>query len=171
MNAATTRQKNAVFSASGLCTLVLVCLLAVLGGCGFKKMDNSSLTGDPKGRDVVKTAYSQMGKRYRLGGDSPSKGFDCSGLIWWAYQKNGVKVPRITSDQAKAGVSVNKTRAAPGDIVVFRTQEGPRGLHTGIYTGNNTFIHSPRKGERVRMESMEIPYWKNKLSGVRRVLD
>ncbi|WP_229772679.1 C40 family peptidase [Desulfovibrio sp.] len=111
-----------------------------------------------------------MGKKYRLGGASPQKGFDCSGLIWWAYRQNGLNVPRITVDQARAGQSVPKNLARPGDIVVFRTGQSPRGLHTGIYAGGDSFIHSPRRGERVRMESMNIPYWRSKLISVRRVV-
>ena len=98
------------------------------------------------------------------------KGFDCSGLIWWAYRQNGMSVPRVTVDQARAGQSVPKSLARPGDIVVFRTGQSPRGLHTGIYAGDDSFIHSPRRGERVRMESMNIPYWRSKLISVRRVV-
>ena len=60
--------------------------------------------------------------------------------------------------------------ARQGDILVFRTGSGPRGLHTGIYTGGNSFIHSPRQGENVRVESLEVPYWRNKLIAVRRVV-
>ena len=122
-------------------------------------------------RKAVKTAYTQMGKKYRSGGASPQKGFDCSGLIWWAYRENGVKVPRITTDQAHAGQQVPLSAARQGDILVFRTGSGPRGLHTGIYTGGNSFIHSPRQGENVRVESLEVPYWRNKLIAVRRVVN
>ena len=148
-------------------------LLAILllGGCGFfgqKTVDSGP--GSVKAHKVVRTAYSQMGRQYRSGGASPHKGFDCSGLIWWAYRQHGVKVPRITTDQARAGQAVPKARPRPGDIVVFRTGNSPRGLHTGIYAGGGSFIHSPRKGERVRMESLNIPYWKSKLIAVRRVV-
>ena len=152
-------------------TGMLLLILGSLNGCGLMQKDDPDPRSSVKGQAVLKTAYTQMGKRYRLGGESPRQGFDCSGLIWWAYQKHGVEVPRITSDQAKAGRSVPKHKAAPGDIVVFRTSQAPRGLHTGIYAGGNTFIHSPRKGERVRVESMEVPYWKNKLTSVRRVVN
>lgn len=149
--------------------------LALMGamlmvGCGLKSVGGDGEPGSAKAKKVVSTAYSQMGKRYRLGGKSPREGFDCSGLIWWAYKKNGVKVPRVTKDQARAGMAVPKHRVRPGDIVVFNTRQGPQGLHTGLYAGANTFIHSPRKGERVRMESLNIPYWQNKLTGVRRIL-
>lgn len=149
--------------------LIALTLVLALSACGSKSPRGNS-SGSGKGSQIVKTAYSQMGQKYRNGGDSPSKGFDCSGLIWWTYQKHGIKVPRITVDQASAGRSVNRSQAKPGDIVVFRIGSSPRGLHTGIYSGNNTFIHSPRKGERVRMESMEIPYWDKKLIGVRRLV-
>ncbi|MBD5626607.1 MAG: C40 family peptidase [Desulfovibrio sp.] len=145
--------------------------LLLLGGCGFfgqRTADNGP--APVKAHKVVKTAYSQMGKQYRSGGASPQKGFDCSGLIWWAYRQHGVSVPRITTDQAKTGHAVPKARPRAGDIVVFRTGNSPRGLHTGIYAGGGSFIHSPRKGERVRMESLDVPYWKSKLIAVRRVV-
>lgn len=151
-----------------LCVLGLLCAI-LLSGCGLLR---PARNGPPpaKAQKVVHTAYAQMGKKYRLGGSSPQKGFDCSGLIWWAYRQNGLKVPRITTDQAKAGQAVPKSLARPGDIVVFRTGQSPRGLHTGIYAGGDAFIHSPRRGERVRMEGMNIPYWRKKLISVRRVV-
>lgn len=153
-----------------LCLPYLLGLL-LLGGCSFFGQRGQEITAPPAtAHKVVRTAYSQMGKQYRSGGASPQKGFDCSGLIWWAYRQHGVAVPRITSDQAKTGQAVPKTRPLPGDIVVFRTSNSPRGLHTGLYAGGGSFIHSPRKGERVRMESLNTPCWKNTLIAVRRVL-
>ena len=149
--------------------LLALASLLLLAGCGLTRpVDDGPMSEDA--HKVVRTAYAQMGKKYRSGGASPQKGFDCSGLIWWVYKQNGYKVPRITVDQASAGYSVPKNQARPGDIVVFRTGSSPRGLHTGIYAGGNSFIHSPRRGEKVRMESMSIPYWSNKLIAVRRVV-
>ena len=142
----------------------------LLSGCGLlgRNVDTGPTPEAAKG--VVRTAYAQMGKNYRSGGASPQKGFDCSGLIWWVYNKNGVKVPRITVDQARIGQSVPREQVRPGDIVVFRTSASPRGLHTGIYAGGNSFIHSPRRGEKVRKENMDIPYWRSRLVSVRRVV-
>lgn len=151
------------------CVLVC-CVLAWLAGCGSKSSPSSSPYANAKAQHVVTTAHKAMGTKYRSGGDAPHKGFDCSGLIWWAYHKNGIAVPRITRDQAIAGISVPQHKARHGDIVVFRTRQGPQGLHTGMYAGDGNFIHSPRKGERVRMESLEIPYWRDKLVAVRRVI-
>lgn len=153
----------------GLKIPFLVLLSLMLGGCGFLSSSTAPTPLiNPQG--VVKTAYSQVGKRYSLGGASPKNGFDCSGLVWWSYRQHGVKVPRITSDQAKTGKSVSKKGAKPGDIVVFRTSNSPRGLHTGLYAGKDAFIHSPSKGRKVCVESLSLPYWKSKLVAIRRVV-
>jgi cell wall-associated NlpC family hydrolase len=141
---------------------------ALLSGCGLLKPSHDA-NAPVTAQKAVKSAYAQVGKKYRLGGESPQKGFDCSGLVWWAYKQHGLKIPRLTVDQAKSGKAVAIGRQRTGDIVVFRTGQSPRGLHTGLYADGDSFIHSPRAGERVRMESMTTPYWRNKLIAVRRV--
>ncbi len=148
--------------------LGLCCFL--LSGCGLFRpaVDNTYVPA--AARKVFNTAYSQMGKNYRSGGASPQKGFDCSGLVWWAYRVNGYKIPRVSLDQARYGQSVPKEYARTGDIVVFRTNSGSQGLHTGLYAGGNAFIHSPRSGAKVRMERMDIPYWRSKLVAIRRIV-
>ena len=145
-----------------------LCLL--LGGCAlFRSADDGAAPASAQ--KIVKTAYGQMGKQYRLGGASPRKGFDCSGLVWWAYRMNGYKVPRVTTEQARAGRAVSKRNARAGDIVVFRTGHSPRGLHTGLYAGGGAFIHSPNRKGRVRVERMDgDSYWGRKLISVRRVV-
>jgi cell wall-associated NlpC family hydrolase len=161
------RQGDAI-PALRICFLLLF-FCAFLSGCGLMKPATDKQT-PIAAQKVVKTAYSQVGAKYRPGGASPGKGFDCSGLIWWAYKQHGLQVPRLTVDQAKSGQAVPRGRERPGDIVVFRTSQSPRGLHTGLYAGGNAFIHSPRSGERVRMESITVPYWRSKLVAVRRVV-
>lgn len=149
--------------------LALLALPLLLQGCGLLNFGSSRPQASNASRSkVVTTAYSQMGKAYRLGGASPAKGFDCSGLLYWAYRKNGVNVPRVSHEQARAGTAVSPSRARPGDIVVFRTSA--RSLHTGMYIGNNSFIHSPSTGGRVRIESMDVNYWKKRLVAVRSVM-
>ncbi len=145
---------------------VVLLILLMLTACGTK---TSKYRGDVKGLDVAKTAQSQVGKKYRYGGESPSKGFDCSGLIWWSYKKHGITVPRVTSGQAKTGKKVLSKHAKAGDIVVFRMGKNSNSIHTGIYAGGNKFIHSPSSGSRVRVESISS-YWKPKLIAVRRVI-
>ncbi|MDR1777415.1 MAG: C40 family peptidase [Desulfovibrio sp.] len=154
-----------------LCAALLAALLAgpFLGGCGFMGRKDAG-EAPPLAHKVVSTAYSQLGKKYRSGGKSPQTGFDCSGLIWWAYSKNGLTVPRRTVEQARAGNPVPRDSARPGDILVFRASHAINGLHTGIHAGANSFIHSPRAGANVRMESINSPYWSDKLITVRRIV-
>ena len=145
-------------------SLLAACLLSACGGKAPSPEDDIT---PAQGQRVLKDAYSQVGKKYRYGGTTPSRGFDCSGLVYWAYRKNGLAMPRITRDQARIGRGISRSQARPGDILVFRT--GLTSLHTGLYAGKNTFIHSPRAGRRIEVESMDIPYWRRKLIGVRRV--
>lgn len=168
MNTQNKTKLQTIFHRLSLVALAVI-VSSQLAACGFlSRQPTASHSGSASG--VVRAAASQVGKAsYRSGGASPGKGFDCSGLVYWAYKKNGIKVPRITTDQARAGRAVPKNQARPGDIMVFRTRESQRGLHTGLYAGGNSFIHSPRKGQKVRKESMQ-PYWGKRLVAVRRVV-
>lgn len=119
---------------------------------------------------IVRTAASQIGKPYKLGGTSPSTGFDCSGLIHWAYKQNGIEVPRITVTQAKAGKQAPKNSLRPGDILVFRSGSSPNGLHTGVYIGKNKFIHAPNSRSRVKIEELKGSYWGKQFIQARRII-
>lgn len=157
-----------------LCGLLTLCLLSATG-CASKRYGSvppeiSGATSTRLGIDVVRTASTQLGKPYRLGGASPRGGFDCSGLIYWSFKQNGVTVPRITSSQAKMGTKVAINRLQPGDIVVFRTTNAPNGLHTGIYVGSGRFIHSPNSRSKVRVDDLSSSsYWRKHLVMGRRL--
>lgn len=144
-------------------------LIAPLNGCAFWSPPAPAPLPSIRAHKIVRTAYAQMGKKYRPGGASPQKGFDCSGLVWWAYKQHGIKIPRITKDQAKTGKAVSRKMAKAGDIVVFRTGRGPQGLHTGLYAGDGCFIHSPRPGKKVCIDKLSLPHWKNTLISIRRI--
>ena len=106
-----------------LCGLTALCLLASTG-CASKRYGNlppeiSGASASRMGVNIVRTATTQLGKPYRLGGASPRSGFDCSGLIYWSFGQNGITVPRVTSSQAKVGTKVAINRLQPGDIVVL----------------------------------------------------
>ncbi|SHN55080.1 C40 family peptidase [Desulfovibrio litoralis] len=119
-----------------------------------------------KGEAVVNTARSMIGTRYKLGGTNPN-GFDCSGFVCWTFAKYGKDMPRTAREQGAVGDKLNVSSLKPGDVVVFKIR---RGYHSGIYTGDGNFIHSPRKGESVREDSIFSKYWQNKLIAARRVL-
>lgn len=106
---------------------------------------------------------------YRLGGTSVG-GADCSGFIQTAFREHfHSKIPRTTVAQFQSGVGVQKSALKAGDIVFFRTGQGPNGLHTGIYVVGDEFIHLSTKGG-VKKVSMNSSYWKGKFIGARRYL-
>lgn len=147
--------------------LFIFSLLSFGSGCTLSGGYDTERDGG-KGYRIVKTARTQIGKPYKWGGSTPQKGFDCSGLVYWAYQQHGIKVPRVTIGQASVGRSVSRRELLPGDIVAF-SPKWQRGKHTGIYTGRGKFIHSPKKGARVREESIDVAYWRNCFNNGRRV--
>jgi len=123
---------------------------------------------------VVATAAAAMGTAYRLGGTT-TEGFDCSGLIQYAYAQHGISLPRVSSEQARAGEKVDRTLSAlqPGDILTFSTAGGPV-THVGLYVGDGRFIHSASRGVQLSLLSPDDPYgkwWYSRWVGARRVVE
>jgi cell wall-associated NlpC family hydrolase len=119
---------------------------------------------------LASTALDFLGTKYSYGGDAPSTGFDCSGLVIYAAEKSlGLKLPRRSAEIAREGISVKKNELRKGDLVFFNTL-GHRYSHVGIYLGNQKFVHAPRTGSAVRIEDMDIAYWKKRYNGARRLI-
>jgi len=116
---------------------------------------NSSST--TSGTKIVGVAASLIGTPYRFGGESP-KGFDCSGLVFYSFERVGVKVPRTAADQRRVAERVNRTDLVPGDLVFFRSSKG-RVDHVGIYAGEGRFIHAPSSGQVVSYGYLDDPYY------------
>ena len=105
-------------------------------------------TASTNGDRIVAIASRYLGTPYVWGGEDPS-GFDCSGLIQYAYAEVGVDVPRVSRDQARAGVAIpNLDAAVPGDLVAFGTPVD----HIGIYAGNGTMVVAPHTGDVVKVQ-------------------
>ena len=119
----------------------------------------------PIGQKIVSLAETLIGTPYRFGGTSPSEGFDCSGLIYYAYHKQGIEVPR--QQQADYSRNISLTSAQPGDILFFRIN-GEKISHAGIYAGNKQFIHAP-KGARTVSYARLNSYWRPRLFKVGRL--
>lgn len=119
------------------------------------------------GSRAVALAKAQLGKPYQWGAAGPDK-FDCSGLVQYVYSNLGVRLPRVSRQQASAGVHVDREDLQPGDLVFF-TLAGSRIDHVGIYIGHSKFIHAPRRHSPVREDSLHNAWWGRKFKGGRRV--
>ena len=119
------------------------------------------------GQQIVSQAKAVLGTPYRFGGTSPSEGFDCSGLIYYTYRKQGIEVPRTSQQQADYSRDIALMSAQPGDILFFRIN-GKKVSHAGIYAGNNQFIHAP-KGARTVSYAELNSYWRPRLLKVGRL--
>lgn len=115
----------------------------------------------------------QIGKPYRWGGTSPQTGFDCSGLIYYAY-KDLVKfrIPRTANEMYHLNDArpVNRSELQNGDLVFFRTNGRGVADHVGVYVGNGKFIQSPRAGRDIQITSLSEDYWVRHYVGARRVM-
>ena len=110
-----------------------------------------------------------LGIDYRSGGRSPVSGFDCSGLVAHVYlQAYGLKLPHNTRKQSETGVPVSLAELEPGDLVFYDTLNRPYS-HVGIYLGDGRFVHAPKSGTRVRVESLTSAYWSQRFNGARRI--
>nr|WP_318381882.1 NlpC/P60 family protein [uncultured Enterobacter sp.] len=124
-----------------------------------------------------KTALSklmnQIGKPYHWGGTSPRTGFDCSGLVYYAY-KDLVKfrIPRTANEMyhLRDASPVNAAELESGDLVFFRTQGRGTADHVGVYVGGGKFIQSPRSGQDIQITSLSEDYWQRHYVGARRVM-
>ncbi|WP_264311185.1 C40 family peptidase [Pseudomonas putida] len=121
--------------------------------------------------DVLSRAVNVLGTPYVWGGSSPKKGFDCSGLVKYAFNDVAdVDLPRTSNAMAQGhGVKVAKGDLKPGDLIFFNIKSR-RVNHVAIYLGNDRFIHAPRRGKRVSIDTLSKPYWQKHYVVAKRVL-
>lgn len=124
---------------------------------------------------IVQAAVDAMGRPYAWGG-TDANGFDCSGLIQYAYARHGIALPRRSADQARAGrlVPPDPAQLLPGDILTFGSSPGGPVTHVGLYLGEGQFIHSATGGVQVSRLAPDDPasrHWWDRWVGARRVLD
>jgi cell wall-associated NlpC family hydrolase len=119
--------------------------------------------------DLTVKAMDLLGIRYKRGGSTPENGLDCSGFVRYVFKDAvGAELPRTSHEISKVGENIQTKDLQPGDLVFYNTLR--RGFsHVGIYLGDNKFIHAPSAGGQIRIESMEIGYWKKRFNGARRI--
>jgi len=148
--------------AAGLLGVLTTALLAA--GCAGTPSREPGRLRD----SIAQLALSMVGVPYRYGGADPRDGFDCSGLVYYAFTSNGHAVPRTSQAQFKAARKIPLAEAAKGDLLFFRDQE--KLSHVGIYLGDGRFVHAPSSGDTVRVARIDAPYYQRHLVAVGRLL-
>jgi cell wall-associated NlpC family hydrolase len=116
------------------------------------------------GERAAAIALKEVGVPYRWGGASPA-GFDCSGLVYWAYGRLGVELPHSSYALYDRGRQVTRSRVKTGDLLFFS------GLgHVGIYIGRGRMVHAPHTGSRVEVVSVGRSSYAGRLVGIRRIV-
>ncbi|AYR21929.1 C40 family peptidase [Alcaligenes faecalis] len=151
--------------------LLTLCLALLLAACAHTPTTQTFGMDEQRRSAVVLSALSLLDTPYRYGGRKPSTGFDCSGLVHYVFsQESSSPVPRRTSDQARAARGVSRSELRPGDLVFFNTLGAPNS-HVGIYIGKQQFINAPSSGGRVRIDSLDNPYFAKRFETARTFFD
>lgn len=120
-------------------------------------------------QEVMLSAISLSGIKYKYGGVTPETGFDCSGFVRYVFQQAAnLTLPHGARALSQLGQTVTQDNLQPGDLVFFNTLKSSFS-HVGIYLGNNRFIHSPSPGQAVSIMSMNDSYWSKRFNGARRI--
>jgi cell wall-associated NlpC family hydrolase len=156
-------------------SLYSIAFCIVISGCATFAPEPALLVASrtpaprPERSEALLQALLALGVDYRYGGNSPVTGFDCSGLVAHVYQEAwGIRLPHSTKAQSETGVPVSLAELQAGDLVFYDTLKRPYS-HVGIYMGDGKFVHAPKSGARVRVESLTSTYWSSRYSGARRI--
>ncbi|MBE2887920.1 NlpC/P60 family protein [Geobacter anodireducens] len=119
------------------------------------------------GAIAARTAERFVGIPYRWGGDTVVDGMDCSGFVRAVYNLCGVNIPRTSREQFKVGDPVGRGDLRDGDLVFFGASDDSIN-HVGIYVGDNRFVHAPRRGDDIKVSSLDENYFTSRFMGGRR---
>lgn len=118
-------------------------------------------------RTAIIAAESKLGMPYVWGGESDAEGgYDCSGILQYAFGKAGVRLPRVADDQAKAGWRIPFDKARPGDLLTWAHDPTAPGYisHIALYLGDGKMLAAPRRGTVVRIQPV---YFRNFQGAIR----
>ena len=147
-------------------------VLVVPIGCATLPPDLPKSETAPVGEkraEALLQALLTLGLDYRNRGNSPETGFDCSGLVAHVFREAyGIRLPQNARAQSEYGVRVSLAELRAGDLVFYNTLNRPFS-HVGIYLGDGRFVHAPKTGAQVRVESIQGRYWMKRFDGARRI--
>lgn len=131
------------------------------------KQENKSYSADIE--TVVDIALAQVGKPYVWASANPNVGFDCSGLVYYAYKQVGINLSRTSYTQINDGTRISASELRKGDLVFFNNGGDSVG-HVGIYIGNNQFVHASSPGTGVIVSNLFGSYFGNTFCGATRII-
>jgi cell wall-associated NlpC family hydrolase len=116
------------------------------------------------GERAARIALEAVGVPYRWGGTSPASGFDCSGLVRWAYLRVGIDLPHSSYALYGEGRRVGPSGMRAGDLLFFE------GLgHVALYLGRGRMVHAPQTGRNVEVVGLARSNYGGRLIAARRV--
>lgn len=126
---------------------------------------------------LIQTAIALQGTPYLVGGESPARGFDCSGLVRYLFRAQGWELPRTVREQFAYGRKVDEQQILPGDLLFFATESsGPSHVAIAIdqtasseSRSGRAFVHAPGANGAVRIDVLESAYWRSRFLGARRL--
>lgn len=130
--------------------------------------DGSTTVASNVAVQICNEALKFLGYAYVWGAESPKYGFDCSGLVYYVFQKFGYRMNRVADDQMNQGTLVKKDQLLAGDLVFFGY--GDYADHVGIYIGNGNFVHAANSKAGVKISSMSETYYTNKYLCAKRIV-
>lgn len=116
---------------------------------------------------AARTAERFVGIPYRWGGNTVVDGMDCSGFARAVYNLCGVNIPRTSGEQYKIGQKIDRDELTDGDLVFFGSPDGQIS-HVGIYVGKNRFVHAPKRGEDIKISTLNDNGFAKRFMGGRR---
>ena len=153
-------------------TYMVLLALVIPIGCSTVPPEMPKAETAPVGErraEALLQALLALGLDYRYGGNSPETGFDCSGLVAHVFREAyGIRLPQNARAQSEYGVRVSLAELRAGDLVFYNTLNRPFS-HVGIYLGDGRFVHAPKTGAQVRVESIQGRYWMKRFDGARRI--
>jgi cell wall-associated NlpC family hydrolase len=119
------------------------------------------------GAVAARTAERFVGIPYRWGGENVVDGMDCSGFVRAVYNLCGVNIPRTSAEQFRTGEKVDRGDLVDGDLVFFGAS--PDSInHVGIYVGGGKFVHAPRRGDEIKVATLDEKYFAGRFIGAKR---
>jgi len=128
-----------------------------------------AILSDADYNKLMQASTKYEGQPYVFGGNSPSTGFDCSGIVQYAFSQIGIKLSRTAQNQYDQSTKVSANEAKPGDLVFFKgTYNCPDYItHVGIFVGNNKMYQSGSSG--IGYADLNKSYYQEHLVGFGRV--